>query len=122
MPAKGKRVAARQAQLNRRRRRQARPGGEEEGQAAVSSGGTATASVAPPVVAVAPADSGDDGASEANAQAAPAAPRATVNAAAAGQYRPAQGLAYTHLARELRRILILAGIVLAVLIGVSFVF
>ena len=117
MPAKGKRVAARQAQLNRRRRRQARTDSEGEVTTAVQGGSTTAATIASPA-ATANATAAPS-ADTSQSQPAPAAVRPVT--IASSQNRNAQPLAYTHLARELRRILILAGIVLVVLLGVSFV-
>ena len=116
MPAKGKRVAARQAQLNRRRRRQARSASEGEVLTAVQEGGSqATTIVSPAATASATAPARADA-----GQPHPAPDQVRPVATASSQSRNTQPLAYTHLARELRRILILAGIVTAVLLGVSF--
>lgn len=114
MPAKGRRIASRQAQLGRRRRQQSR---KTEESVAVS--------------VAAPADIPAETAAPANAAAAnPAAAAPAESAAgqtraarrpAAGQNRPDRAAAYTHLGSEMRRILILAGILLAVLVGLSFV-
>ena len=122
MPGKGKRVAARQAQLNRRRRRQARSASEGGVQTAVEEGGAVATSIASRATAAttaastSAAPSADAG--PVNSQPAPAAVRPIGTPSAQG--RNMQPMAYTHLAGELRRILILAGIVTAVLIGVSF--
>jgi len=113
MPAKGRRIASRQAQLGRRRRQQNR---KTEESLAVS--------------VAAPADIPAETAAPANAAAAPSAAESTGPAAstaraprrpAAGQTRTDRSAAYTHLGSEVRRILILAGILLAVLVGLSFV-
>ena len=117
MPAKGKRVAARQAQLNRRRRRQARAVGEDGMQTAGEEGGSATATMVRPAAVSTSAQGSDAGQGQPSPAPAPARPPAT----SAAQGRNAQPMAYTHLPRELRRILILAAIVTAVLIGLSFV-
>lgn len=118
MPGKGKRVASRQAQLNRRRRRQGRVGADTAVEAVERVGAPTTASVA------APAPAGAAGDQDGSASSIGSAPAATVAAApserpsAAG--RGVQSLAYSHLGRELRRILILAGILLVVLFVISF--
>lgn len=119
MPAKGKRIAARQAQLNRRRRRQARAADEGGVQAEVQAAGPASATVTAPAAVASAAPTTGAAAPQGNTQ--PASVSVRPPTPSAGQGRNAQPLAYTHLAGELRRILILAGIVTAVLIGVSFV-
>ncbi|MDE2779461.1 MAG: hypothetical protein OXI91_07295 [Chloroflexota bacterium] len=118
MPAKGKRVASRQAQLNRRRRRQGRVGADSAEEAVERGGAPATTSVAAPARAVAAGDREGNASTIASPQAATAAPAASERPAAAG--RGIQSLAYNHLGRELRRILILAGILLVVLFVISF--
>ncbi len=118
MPGKGKRVAARQAQLNRRRRRQARSAAEGGAQTLLEEGGAVATNIAPPAVADTTTAAASAGAGPVNPQPAPAAVRPTGTSSSQG--RNVQPMAYTHLARELRRILTLAGIVAAVLIAVSF--
>ena len=126
MPAKGRRVASRQAQLGRRRRQQGRGAGSIPGspvdvaevnpqeadpvfptpQAAVV-GQTANPTQSAPAAAPTPAP-------------APARFRPRVGARATqGQARTDQ--AYSHLSSELRRILILVGVLLIVLIGLAVV-
>ena len=118
MPGKGKRVASRQAQLNRRRRRQGRVGVDTAVDTVERGSAPTTASVAAPASAVA-AGEGGSVASASSASQVPAA-------AAATQERPVvsgrgiQSLAYNHMGRELRRILILAGILLVALFVISF--
>ncbi len=114
MPAKGRRIASRQAQLGRRRRQSRK----------TEEGGTVTVA--------APADIPTETAATANgAAAAPAASTPTTDGMAtaatparsprrSGLTRTDRAAAYTHLGAELRRILILAGILLAVLLGLSF--
>ena len=118
MPAKGKRVASRQAQINRRRRRQARTGSESSADTAVSDAEPATATVAAPAtatrVASAPAET-----AVVNRQQ-PAATESRPARTAAGQSQNTLPMAYTHLPMELRRILILAGVLTVVLIALSF--
>lgn len=118
MPAKGRRIASRQAQLGRRRRQQNRKT-EESLAVSVAAPADIPAETAAPANAVAtPAAAETARASTAGASAAPArAPRRP----AAGQTRTDRSAAYTHLGSEMRRILILAGILLAVLVGLSFV-
>ena len=116
MPAKGKRVAARQAQLNRRRRRQARSASEGEVTTAIREGGPTAATIVSPAATTSETAAPTSDAGQSQPAPAPVRPAAT----ASSQNRNAQPLAYTHLARELRRILILAGIVTVVLLGVSF--
>lgn len=118
MPARGKRVASRQAQLNRRRRRQGRPAAE----LAITEGaaeGIATATT------IAPPEPVPSSRSSENAETVATPPQPSVSPARTterphNQIRAGQGLAYNHLASELRRILILAGVVTVVLLGVSF--
>lgn len=126
MPAKGRRVASRQAQLGRRRRQQGRGAGSIPGspvdvaevntqeadpvsptpQAAVV-GQTANPTQSAPAAAPTPAP-------------APARFRPRVGARATqGQARTDQ--AYSHLSSELRRILILVGVLLIVLVGLAVV-
>ena len=126
MPAKGRRVASRQAQLSRRRRQQGRGAGSIPGspvdvaevntqeadpvsptpQAAVV-GQTANPTQSAPAAAPTPAP-------------APARFRPRVGARATqGQARTDQ--AYSHLSSELRRILILVGVLLIVLVGLAVV-
>ena len=119
MPAKGKRVASRQAQLNRRRRRQARAGADTTSQTAVMEGEPVSTTVAPPVRTATV---------NAAANIAPAASQAQALAETSsdadrsrGPSRAAQPMAYTHLGAEFKRITILAGIVTVVLVAISFV-
>ena len=119
MPAKGRRIASRQAQLGRRRRQQNRKT-EESLAVSVAAPADIPAETAAPTNAAAtgPAAAETARASTAGSAAAPArAPRRP----AAGQARTDRSAAYTHLGSEMRRILILAGILLAVLVGLSFV-
>ena len=120
MPAKGKRVAARQAQLNRRRRRQARPEADVAVQPVSNAGVSASASVAAPEDAPSAVPAGNGTATETLP---PSRTRATQPIDRPQvQNRSGQALAYNHLTSELRRILTLAGTLTAVLIAVSFVF
>lgn len=115
MPAKGRRIASRQAQLGRRRRQQSR---KTEESLAVSVAAPADIPAETAAPANAAAATGSAAAESAGPAAAPArAPRRP----AAGQTRTDRSAAYTHLGSEVRRILILAGILLAVLVGLSFV-
>ena len=119
MPAKGRRIASRQAQLGRRRRQQNRKT-EESLAVSVAAPADIPAETAAPANAAAtgPAAAETARSSTAGSAAAPArAPRRP----AAGQTRTDRSAAYTHLGSEMRRILILAGILLAVLVGLSFV-
>ena len=126
MPAKGKRVASRQAQLNRRRRRQARVAADGGTEAFAREDGGSTTIVAPPASVSAPAV-----AESSNQEYEPAPAAAGISPARPGgspsvgrTQAPARldrSMAYTHLAAELRRILILAGILTAILLLVSFV-
>jgi hypothetical protein len=115
MPGKGRRVASRQAQLGRRRKRQSR--------------GSSGASTAEPEVELSPKSTADSAATEVKGSAtlpqdvrAQAAPRQVT---ASPPTRPARaradlGLAYNHVMPELRRIGILSGILLVVLIVLAF--
>ena len=124
MPARGKRVASRQAQLNRRRRRQARNAGDlalqQDGEVQDS---LPTATIAAPAqesepVAASVADGGGDTLQPGRerTRSAPSQEAASVPV----QNRLDQALAYRHLTTEIRRILILAGIMTVVLLAVSF--
>lgn len=114
MPAKGRRIASRQAQLGRRRRQSRKT--EEGGAVTIAAPSDIPTETAAPAngaaampAAVAPATDGMAAATP------PArAPRRS------GPTRTDRAAAYTHLGSELRRILILAGILLAVLLGLSF--
>ena len=118
MPAKGRRIASRQAQLGRRRRQQSRKA-EENGSVTVA----APADIPPETAAPANGAAAVPTAATSAASATPSGP-ATAPARAprrAGQPRTDRAAAYTHLGSELRRILILVGILLAVLLALSFV-
>ena len=118
MPAKGKRVASRQAQLNRRRRRQTRAGVEGDVQTAEAAGGPATATIAPPAATTTVAATETASAPETQALARTEVARDAERGR--NPSRNSQPLAYTHLSTEFRRITILAGVVLVVLIAISF--
>ena len=124
MPARGKRVASRQAQLNRRRRRQARNAADLESQHdGEVRDSHSTATIAAPVQ-----ESESLAASTAEGAADTLQPDRERPRSAAGQdtarvqvqNRLDQALPYRHLATEMRRILILAGILTVVLLTVSF--
>ncbi|MCY4367131.1 MAG: hypothetical protein OXE17_13050 [Chloroflexi bacterium] len=117
MPGKGKRVASRQAQLNRRRRRQGRVGADAAVETAERGSAPVTASVAAPAPAVAGVqESVTSGSSSSQgATVVTVTPERPVAAA-----RGIQSLAYNNLGRELRRILILAGVLLVALFVISF--
>ena len=118
MPAKGRRIASRQAQLGRRRRQQSRKTEESLAVSVAAPADIPAETAAPANAAAAPAAAETARASTAGSAAAPArAPRRP----AAGQTRTDRSAAYTHLGSEMRRILILAGILLAALVGLSFV-
>ena len=117
MPAKGRRIASRQAQLGRRRRQQSRKA-EENGSVTVA----APADIPPETAA--PANGATATPAAADSVSAATTGPATTPARAprrSGQPRTDRAAAYTHLGSELRRILILVGILLAVLIALSFV-
>ena len=118
MPAKGRRIASRQAQLGRRRRQQNRKTEESLAVSVAAPADIPAETAAPANAAAAPAASTPAAGTTAGSAATPArAPRRP----AAGQTRTDRSAAYTHLGSEMRRILILAGILLAVLVGLSFV-
>lgn len=111
MPSKGKRVAVRQSNL-RRRRGNANRGAAVASRAAVATTETATAVAAPAA----------DAASAA-ATATPAAPHAATRRSVGPPRgrrfdRPA---AYNHVGSELTRIGIFSGVLLVILVAVSFV-
>ena len=118
MPAKGRRIASRQAQLGRRRRQQSRKA-EENGSVTVAAPADIPPETATPAngaAAAVPAAADSATAAATGPATAPArAPRRS------GQPRTDRAAAYTHLGSELRRILILVGILLAVLLALSFV-
>lgn len=119
MPAKGRRVASRQAQLGRRRRRPARPAGSTPPAVAVAAEGEPADL---PVGAVAAAGSRD----AAPVNGAPARAPASASASASARPSPAPNradlpMAYTHLGAEVRRILILTGALLAILVVLAVV-
>ena len=111
MPAKGRRVASRQAQLGRRRRRAARVADDTSPVAVVAVDEDNTAVTAQPPAA--------EGTAAAPVSGAPAPARATAPGRAVRNQtrnRADLPLAYTHLSSELRRILIMAGVLLVVLV------
>ena len=117
MPAKGRRIASRQAQLGRRRRQSRKI--EESGAVTIAAPSDIPQETAAPANGAAAAIPAATTAANTPAGTAPAttparAPRRS------GQTRTDRAAAYTHLGSELRRILILAGILLAVLLGLSF--
>ena len=107
MPGKGRRMASRQAELGRRRRRQNR--------------GAGTAVADPPESAPSPAAT-LTAAQDSPAPAAPQ-PRAAVSAAprSGSRTRFDRPTAYNYVKPEMRRIFIMSGVLLAGLIGLSFV-
>ena len=119
MPAKGKRVASRQAQLNRRRRRQARAGVDATVQTAVMDGEPASPAITPPARTATVNAAVNAAPSAVQAQALPDTSGDTERNR--GPSRSGQPMAYTHLGAEFKRITILAGIVTVVLVAVSFV-
>ena len=122
MPAKGRRVASRQAQLGRRRRQQGRGAGSIPGSPVdVAEVNTQEADpVSPTPQAAVVGQTANPTQSATAAAPAPARFRPRVGARATqGQARTDQ--AYSHLSSELRRILILVGVLLIVLIGLAVV-
>lgn len=125
MPARGKRVASRQAQLNRRRRRQARSAGD----LAAQQDGEDRESLATATIAAPARESETVAASVVEGASDTPQPDRERNRGAASQEvaraqvnnRVDQALAYRHLATEMRRILILAGILTVILLTVSFI-
>ncbi|MFQ6026043.1 MAG: hypothetical protein ACE5Q6_00855 [Dehalococcoidia bacterium] len=118
MPAKGCRIASRQAQLGRRKRRQGRPGeGSIDAPSTVVPMDEEEAEQGPAV--------GDEQGEAVATQTRTAT--ATANAPTAGRGRPPTAgrvrseipMAYTHLGKELRRIFVMSGILLIVLIVLS---
>ena len=119
MPAKGRRVASRQAQLGRRRRRAARVADDTSPVAAV-----AVDDEAPGNTAVGVPSPVAEGTAAAPVSGAPAPARATSPGRAVRNQtrnRADLPLAYTHLSSELRRILIMAGVLLVVLVVLAVV-
>ena len=123
MPAKGRRVASRQAQLGRRRRRQAQPVGDTPAVAAV----VTEEEPADTTVKTAPPTADGIAATPVNGSPAAAPPRAAAPVRPSRSGRsPAQNrnevpMAYTHLGSELRRILTLAGALLVILVVLAVV-
>lgn len=115
MPGKGRRVASRQAQLGRRRRRQNRgPGGTQTSERPAEDSRNQAAKTAATTVEEPPEPAPDGRATAPSRSASPAA-----------QPRPARTRAerppaYNYIAPELRRIVILAGILTIVLIVLAF--
>ena len=110
MPGKGRRVASRQAQLGRRRRKPARPDGgipSSQAPAAVAESQTVDAVDTQPERPVAPVGVSREAVPARPVPAvSPRVPRSRIE-------RPA---AYNYVAAEVRRILIMSGILLVVLI------
>ena len=117
MPAKGRRIASRQAQLGRRRRQQSRKA-EENGSVTVAAPADISPETAAPAHGAAAIPAAADSSSAATTSPATAPARAPRRS---GQPRTDRAAAYIHLGSELRRILILVGILLVVLIALSFV-
>lgn len=118
MPGKGRRVASRQAQLGRRRKRQARGPAEVP----PSGPGTAVADAEPVVNEAVPVEAAVQPAEVVREEPQPRQapqPRGPRSRVAARPERPA---AYTHIGAELRRILIVSGVMFAFLIALSFAF
>lgn len=115
MPGKGRRVASRQAELGKRRRRQGRvagsvvTGGSEAGVASATETSVATDVRESPTYAKG---------TEAPSPPRPTSPQLQRSPARARLDRPA---AYNYVIPELRRILIMAGTSLVILIGLSIV-
>ena len=115
MPGKGRRVASRQAQLGRRRRKQNRgPSGAPAAEPEVKEGARPTANSVATEVKEPAAASQKVG-----------APTSSRPVAASPQTRPARARtdvssAYQHVMPELRRIGILSGVLLVVLIVLAF--
>ena len=118
MPSKGKRVAARQQSLRRRRNNSNRnnpPGGARP---------TAVAEAVAPVTAASAASTA--AASAATTVTAPGAPTGATQAIGRPQAQPRgrrfdRPAAYNHVGSELKRIGIFSGVLVVVLIAVSFV-
>ena len=110
MPGKGRRVASRQAQLGRRRRKPARPEGgipSSQASAAVAETQPVDSVDAPPARPAAPAGVSPEAAPARSVAAAPQrVPRS----------RAERPTAYNFVGAEVRRILIMSGVLLAVLI------
>ena len=110
MPGKGRRVASRQAQLGRRRRKPARPEAERpssQAPAAVAESESVDAVDTQPERPVAPAGVSREAVP---AHSVPAAPQRVPRS------RIERPTAYNYVAAEVRRILIMSGVLLAVLI------
>ncbi len=118
MPGKGRRVASRQAQIGRKRRRQGRA------TAAVAGGGALVTEESVPVATAIqgaqaePQSSAPASTSQAPVQPSPAQSTPQRNASRNRLDRPA---AYNYVAPEVRRILIMSGVLLAVLVALSFI-
>lgn len=113
MPGKGRRVASRQAQLGRRRRKPARPDGgipSSQAPAAVAETQPIEAADTQPTRPAAPA--------RVDRETVPARP---VSAASQRipRSRAERPTAYNYVGAEVRRILIMAGVLLAVLIALA---
>ena len=124
MPAKGRRVASRQAQLGRRRRQQGRGAGSIPGSpvdvAEVNPQEADSVSPTPQAAVVGQTANPTQSAPASAPAPAPGRFRPRVGARATqGQARTDQ--AYSHLSSELRRILILVGVLLIVLVGLAVV-
>jgi hypothetical protein len=117
MPAKGRRVASRQAELGRRRRRQAGSRPEDEHVVAAAT----TTPVADSDAAPAAEGSGETVATQTRPEASAAPTPAPVRGRnqPTGRVTAEVPLAYSHLGKELRRIFIMAGILTIVLIVLS---
>lgn len=118
MKGKGRRVASRQAEIGRKRRRQSRATADVAADGHLVAEEDAPVATAAPGAQVEPQSSAPVSPQQSPAQPSPARSSPQRNAPRNRFDRPA---AYNYVASEVRRILIMSGILLAVLIALSFV-
>ena len=116
MPGKGRRVASRQAQIGRKRRRQGRATVAGDGPLAAEE--STRVATAEPGTQAEPQSTAPVNAPQVPVQPSPAQSSPQRNAPRNRLDRPA---AYNYVGTEVRRILIMSGVLLAVLIALSFV-
>ena len=122
MPSKGRKAASRQAQLNRKKRRGKGPRQPEFQAAPVMSQTAVETVVAEPETEV-PATSGDS-TPQPQPEAAPQTPRvrsARRRGAQRGAAEDSTPMVYQYLGREIRQIGIITSLIVAILVGLTFV-
>jgi hypothetical protein len=115
MPDKGRRIASRQAQIGRRKRRQNRsPGGPP------SDGAATAVAENQPAHPIAVQDRDSTTPAQDTKAAAPSRPAAASLRQSPARARAERPMAYQYVGPELRRILILSGLLIVILVVIAF--